>query len=334
MASSENPAYAGPEGGGETSSEVDIEVALKDGTLSHDQALVLMQRQMEAKVSKLEASLQELQSGVGGPLEAGARSLIQRLSEAPPNLHQYTVFLAADIKEEAAQTARLPCMMFAGFSMVLVQAAVTVGVLVGTAVPTCTTSDQCDPGLYCHVGGRQRCNYCGSAGPPTGTQIIDGKECDGAQNDWCSERYNYSGLMETCRDPGPLSLDLISWCETCIRTIDGTVDPMSADIRFRDNVQMMGPFDWGALLFASTIVALAVVGELKDIELCRIAIARAGEKLSPRLRLAFNLLGGLRRWVFLPSLVMSIPLLVMVKGGDALSISFNSVAVLFLCEIE
>ena len=33
-------------------------------------------------------------------------------------------------------------------------------------------------------------------------------------------------------------------------------------------------------------------------------------------------------------LVLAIPLLVMYKGGDALSVCFNTVAMLFLCEID
>ena len=40
-----------------------------------------------------------------------------------------------------------------------------------------------------------------------------------------------------------------------------------------------------------------------------------------------------RRWVFLPSLVCTVPLLVMVEGGDALQICLNTVAILFLCDI-
>jgi hypothetical protein len=40
--------------------------------------------------------------------------------------------------------------------------------------------------------------------------------------------------------------------------------------------------------------------------------------------------GACPQWVFLPTLVTTIPALVAVKGGDALSVCFNTVAVLFL----
>jgi hypothetical protein len=45
------------------------------------------------------------------------------------------------------------------------------------------------------------------------------------------------------------------------------------------------------------------------------------------------LLGGVRRWVFLPALFYVVPNLVMIKGGDALSVCFNTIAILFLTEV-
>lgn len=82
------------------------------------------------------------------------------------------------------------------------------------------------------------------------------------------------------------------------------------------------------------MVALAVVGELRDIELVTVAIQHAANKLSPRWRFALSLLGGVRRWVFLPTLVMAVPVLVIMRNGDALSVCFNTVATLFLCDID
>ena len=64
------------------------------------------------------------------------------------------------------------------------------------------------------------------------------------------------------------------------------------------------------------------------------AIRHAGDRIAPAYRFALSLLGGIRRWTFLPTLVMAAPMLVLFKGGDALSVCFNTVAVLFLCEID
>ena len=64
------------------------------------------------------------------------------------------------------------------------------------------------------------------------------------------------------------------------------------------------------------------------------AIRHAGDRIAPTYRFVLSLLGGMRRWTFLPVLVAMAPALVFSKGGDALSVCFNTVAVLFLCEID
>ena len=51
--------------------------------------------------------------------------------------------------------------------------------------------------------------------------------------------------------------------ETCVHPIDGTVDLLTVRSLVAANVAAMGVADWAALVFASGIAALAVVGELK-----------------------------------------------------------------------
>ena len=70
----------------------------------------------------------------------------------------------------------------------------------------------------------------------------------------------------------------------------------------------MGLFDEAALVFATVVVALTVVAEIKDITMCTLAIRHAGEKLSPGWRFILMLLGQLRRWLFLPGLAAAVPL--------------------------
>lgn len=76
-------------------------------------------------------------------------------------------------------------------------------------------------------------------------------------------------------------------------------------------------------MFASCVVALNVVSELKDVELCTMAIIRAGDALAPAWRYALTFVIGLRRWTFLPMLLMSIPLLVAQKGGCVPTLPFQ-----------
>ena len=115
---------------------------------------------------------------------------------------------------------------------------------------------------------------------------------------------------------------------------DGTVDPTTIDSFIAGNLAAMGPYDDVALAFAAFIVAFSVVGELKDIELCSLAVAHAGVKISKRWRLALSFLLWMRRWLFLPALVLNVADLVLVKGGDALSVCLNTIAILFLCDVD
>lgn len=138
--------------------ELDIEAALAAGSVSVAEAVGLLQKRVAA-----------LDSG-GGPqqleVEKVVKDLFARLAEAPPNLHQFIVFLASSRAEKDSATKKLlPWMIAGSVLMVLVQAAVSAGVLVGTAVPTCATNAHCTSGTYCHIGGRDRCNYCGSTSP-------------------------------------------------------------------------------------------------------------------------------------------------------------------------
>ena len=182
--------------------------------------------------------------------------------------------------------------------------------------------------MYCHVGERFRCNYCGTAGLPLAPQYDDaGEKIKSLEH----PSLNLTGLPEACADPGPptstradqapvellrgLPSAVASWCQTCVHPVDYTVDQMTPQKLLNDNVGMMGPFDWGALAFATFIVSFSVVGELKDVELVSIAIRHSAHKLSPQLRFFFSFLGGMRRWLFLPALVMTTPIVVIIEGA-------------------
>jgi hypothetical protein len=93
-------------------------------------------------------------------------------------------------------------------------------------------------------------------------------------------------------------------------------------------------FDWVALAFAFTIIGLAVVGELKDIELCTLAIERYGDALELKWRRALLLCQAVRRFTFLPVMLIATCSIIVIMGGDALTACFNSLAILFMTEID
>jgi hypothetical protein len=253
---------------------------------------------------------------------------VAHLSEAPTNWHQIAVYFASlpAADEDAAWSV---ITVLAGFAMVLGQCAVAAGLFIGTRRPSCESSDQCaQKGTWCAVGDGDRCQFCGNLVPlPLQTDRATGGTLNQPEyEDFAG--FNATLVEEVCADPtdydgrpdwatsATFPKLVKSWCETCVSPIDIRVDPLTIDSLLAANVAAMGSFDWVALVLATFIVALTVVGELKDIELVSLAIRHAGEKLSPGMRFALTLLGGIRRWVFLPTLVMAVPLLVMFKGGE------------------
>jgi hypothetical protein len=68
--------------------------------------------------------------------------------------------------------------------------------------------------------------------------------------------------------------------KTCVHPIDGTVDPLTADSLAAANVAAMGTADWAALLFATCITALAVVGELKVRDVIVLSLLCPGNQFS------------------------------------------------------
>ncbi len=75
-----------------------------------------------------------------------------------------------------------------------------------------------------------------------------------------------------------------------------------------------------ALVFASWVVALSLVGELRDITFCHVAAENAADRLSRRMRVMLAVVNGVRRFSLLPAMNLSVLLMVANRGGDALSV--------------
>jgi hypothetical protein len=91
---------------------------------------------------------------------------------------------------------------------------------------------------------------------------------------------------------------------------------------------------WGTVWMCSYVVGLSIVGELKDAALCSIAVERGREQLSRRWMWALRLLATIRVHAFLGAVLSSIPMVIMTRGGEAMTVAFNTVAILFLTEVE
>jgi hypothetical protein len=295
-----------------------------------------------AELASLRAELAAAKQESGG-VSGAINSAVAKLSEAPVNWHQATLFFfTADAAEDAAMRARAPLLLALGFAQVLLALATAVGVAAGVINPTCLDNDGCyAKGAFCWVGGSQRCQYCGQLSLlKTQVDAAGGILNEAYHPDFVG--YNETGVAEACHNLPPEGFyiegvntygaphyysreGVLAYCASCVSGVTGAVDGLQLRSLSEASVGAMGAYDWVALFFSSIIVSLTVVGELKDVVLCLDATAAAGDKFSSGLRIGMKLLHGLRRWSFLPMLVVTVPLLVIYRGGDALSVCFNSI---------
>jgi hypothetical protein len=356
----------------------DIEMTLKGGTITAEEAIVLMveqkMEQMEQKMEQMEQQMGQMKTeltarfasqsapAAGSAAADAARYAIARLASAPCNWHQATVFYASSTDEQDAASnnkAMAPLMLAAGAAMALGQSLAVVAVMVGIVTPACASSDMCTSGRYCTIGAEfPRCKYCGGDTPFENVQVssapgtclfepdpspIDANRESSVLNPACQTLnlvydpnfvgYNTTLSLEMCAEPTartgldnlgqtmPLAQSSVAeWCSRCVHPLDGSVDPTESLSLMRMNVDSMGTFDLVALAFASCVIAFKLVGELQDIHMCELAIARAGNNLSVGWRVALRLIVVVRRWAFLGFLVVAVAWMIILKGGDALSV--------------
>lgn len=247
------------------------------------------------------------------------------------------MFCAAADDPALAQLA--PRMLMWSALLIVFQTLAAFGVFVGTFRPACASSDQCFAGSCCNID-EGRCDFCGGAFTPLtleteGACAVSAVTRKTAESDACTTHnwpddpnfagYNATAVRMTCVDPTDglnvkghfvSSASVRSWCDACVSGTTFDVNPLTSGRKTMANVAAMGFADKNALAVAAYIVALNMVLELKDVELVDIAVAKAGAKIGPNMRRCFTLLSAVRRWVFLPALLMTVPWLVMFSGGE------------------
>jgi hypothetical protein len=139
------------------------------------------------------------------------------------NYHPRSNVYFATLDPEDADVVQRGCAgLLAGVAMVALQCMAVMGVAYGTIRPACVSSDQChQAGMYCVVGARDRCDYCGSnngllplqTDPATGGALNDAEAADFAG-------YNLTAVAEICADPSMYTGDwhtassIVSWCKS------------------------------------------------------------------------------------------------------------------------
>ena len=135
------------------------------------------------------------------------------------------VFFCALAPEDADALQRV-CGMLTGVAMVALQSLVAAGVMYGTVIPACGSSDQCpQAGTFCSVGVNDRCDYCGHTPLPKHTDPATGVTLNEptAPN---FAGFNLTAVAELCAGPSLYAGELqdrfssrstssiVSWCKS------------------------------------------------------------------------------------------------------------------------
>lgn len=132
-------------------------------------------------------------------------------------------------------------------------------------------------------------------------------------------------------EPSPKYEEYVSnWCSRCVSPHDGAVDGLTGWLLPANHVSAMSFFDHATYLLCGIVVSLTIVGELKDIWLCKFLIEAVGDKLSPKWRVALELTAAWRRFVFLPGVMITVINFVLFTGGGAMNVCFSTIALLFV----
>jgi hypothetical protein len=309
-----------------------------------------------------EAKVAEITNGSGGSHIADATvqsMIVAHLSTNPANFHQCVSFFAAsDEPEDAAMHARAPVLYLGSLLMVLLQLFTALSAWKGTFFPSCSANPQCGTGRWCRMGSTKSCTYCGDDIPLSrelhgdcAFQIDKYGDLSTIDDPACSTYnfprdpnfvgFNTATVQSVCAEPDGrmggviagssgrerlyVRADVASWCESCVHVIDFAVDDLNQPRLIVGNLDVMVSLDILSLFFTVFVISCTVVGELKDIQLCKTGANHAARKLSQPWRLALAFVCYIRRWMFLPFLLSTIPLMLMYKGADTLSICFNTI---------
>ena len=328
----------------------------------------------EERLSLLEAQLVELRSSPGGDeRNSTLGGAMARLSQAPTAWHQAAVYFLADGDARGPRMVAMgfvmvllqTCAAF-GIMMSTIEQSCHTSEICQIRGTWCATTSKGGKCIYCGddlplplEGARweKTCAGCRSLRPvlnPDNTDgitynhpdvtatpgVIFGGYNTSTVEDVCSHtwagtrgvaRVGISGItVETLYGPE----DVHAWCSECVEPLTHEVRGVTFISTVVSNARSMSGLDWCSMVLSGYVVALAVVGELKDIKLIEISLDEAGNAISPVWHRALGALSFARRWVFLSAFGWIVPNLVLKLGGNALNICFNTIAVAFLAEID
>ena len=220
----------------------------------------------------------------------------------PTSFHQATIYFG--LRDDTPPRRKYGFLAIS-VGIVFLQCFVATGFAVATVYSSCSVNSECGRGHFCAWGN---CNDCEN----------ELENCCQTNSTEC-----YSNEVEKVKE------DMCSACMT-----DRGFETLE-NVR-KDRVDSMKAQDWITLTLASIVVAFAVFGEIRDAMLCDVTLRDIAKrrKVPCGWRLSFGALNHMRLFVFLPNIVLSIVGLILAEGGNIKEICLNTVAVLFLVEID
>ena len=240
-----------------------------------------------------------------------APTLHHLATREPTSFHQSTIYYGLGRQTPAWRKYGF---LAASIGIVFLQCFVATGLSFGVGTSTCSEQSDCSRGNFCDEGLCSGCSeWHKSCCLPnaTATCSIDKEQ---GENREMNEK------------------DREGMCNTCVsdKGFETNHDVI------REGVHAMFIQDWFALFLASLVVAFAVFAEIRDGMLMEIALREISKRREvPRgWRFAIHGLNFARYFILFPKILFSVMMLVHDNGGRVRDICLNTVAVLFLLEVD
>jgi len=226
----------------------------------------------------------------------------------PHSFHQTTIYYG--LVRPDTPPRRKYGLLAASVGIVFLQCFVASGLSVGVGMPTCRDNQDCGEGTYCEIGICETCDF-------------EWSHC-------CHTNSTEKCYWDDKGSQGEKSRQAM--CDSCV-TDRGFED--FGDVA-EDRIDSMMLQDWVALCLASIVVAFAVFAEMRDSLLCEKSLRDIAKRREvPRgWRFAMTGLNFARYYIMLPNIILSVVQLVLNDGGRVKDVCLNTVAVLFLLDLD
>ena len=246
----------------------------------------------------------------GTPNQDAMRATLHHLATREPHsFHQTTIYYGLVRPDTPPRRKR--GLLAASIGIVFLQCFVATGLVINIAFGKCSDNQDCNGGMFCSDG---HCFWCDN------------------NDKFCCETNSTESCCVTNTTIAFYTCWAESMCSKCIMERGFTPYGKAT----MERVDSMVTQDWLALILASLVVAFAVFAEVRDCMLCEIALREISKRREvPRgWRYAIRGLNFARYFLLLPNIVMSVVQLVLTEGGNVKSVCLNTVAVLFLLEVD